>query len=700
MLKNDAPEYRRGMRIPDFRPASDAVAAALPALMPPARVTVSQAATRRRINVGGAWRPWDNAVAPYMVEPMDMVGSRRYDSIAFAGPARSSKTEALVINPWVHSVLCQPRLVAIFAMVQGAARELSLQDIDPIIANSPELKARLSPARGHDNTYDKRFLGGGRLTIDWPVLNKLSGRSIPLVLFADYDRMDQDVGGQGSPFLMGRKRTTSAGSRGMTVAEASPGFPIENEGWAPETLHEAPPCAGILRIYNTGTRARWYWTCPECGHEFEAAFARMRWPDAGTPAERGAGAYVECPGNGCVLEARHRAELNARGRWLHEGADGKPVPLGEGVRATETLSYWLQGPAAALAPWSLIVSRYLAGIEEYESTGSDSSLKTAMNLDLGLPYLPRGIGEGAQLTAAAIRAGASDHEWKVAPAGTRFILASVDVQPGRFVVAVHAHLPGMERVLIDRFDVFAPPAHAPAAGDRRIEPGRYAEDWDALLPLAARAWPVAGASHALRPAGIAIDSAGEPGVTPNAYAFHRRARMIHRGVFHLVRGRGGPRPKRIEVAAPETSNRGARHVARDILILWASTDLLKDEVAASLLRREAGARALHVPKLAPPEVAEELAAERRTPKGWEKRPGVRRNEALDLAVYDLALALMLKAEKIDWTRPPAWALAGPENSLAVALAAAPAPETPPAPSPETPRPRPRRPTRRRFDGWG
>ena len=81
------------------------------------------------------------------------------------------------------------------------------------------------------------------------------------------------------------KRRDTSGT--WTVAEASPGFPILDETWTPKTPHEAPPCEGILGLYNTGTRARWYWTCPHCAGVFEPTFDRMKYPDDGTPAERG-----------------------------------------------------------------------------------------------------------------------------------------------------------------------------------------------------------------------------------------------------------------------------------------------------------------------------------------------------------------------------------------------------------------------------
>lgn len=700
MIENDAPEHRPGKPLPGFRSVRDAIAAALPALSPPARITVSEAATRRRVNAGGQWMQWDNDVAPYMVEPMDATMSRRFEAAVFVGPARSSKTESMIINPWVHSVLASPRLASIFYMSQAAAREWSIEELGPIIKNSPELRRLLRT----DNVHEKTFQGGARLTIDWPTDNKLSGRSIPLPLFADYDQKAyQNVEGQGPAFAMGRKRTTQAGTRGMAVAESSPRFPVLDETWQPKTPHEAPPCEGILGLYNTGTRGRYYWTCPDCKGDFEPTFNRLEFQKEGTASARGKSAVMVCIHCGSVLEPRFKSELNRGGRWLHESNSGELVPLGDLVRDTDVVSWWAHGPIAALTTWSKIVTKYLEGVEEFNRTGDEKPLQAATNLDLGLPYTPRAMSSEAVLTESGLREDATDHGWQVAPAQVRFLLASVDVQNGRFVVQVTAHLADGERVIIDRFDIHTPPSTAPRHDDRQINPARYAEDWDALLDLATMSYPVANADHRIRILGCICDSQGSPGVTPNAYAAWRRFKKIRPRWFHLQRPAKSNDAKRVEVKAPETAHRGKRHVAKDVLMVYIATNRLKDEIAAGLARTERGARAIHIPVGAPQEIFAEFAAERRTPKGWEKRPGVDRNEALDLAVYDLALYLALGGEKVNWTAPPAWAVIGPGNAFAVqpATLAAQSDAVEESP-PEKPQVRKRRTTRRgarRFDGW-
>jgi phage terminase large subunit GpA-like protein len=510
--------------LPPYAGMDDAIAEALPMLRPLARVKVSETATRRRIESGGQWVQWRPDVAPYMTEPMDLVTSRRFDSIAFVGPARCSKSEALVINPLVHAVLAQPRSVAVFSPRKQAATEWSMGALDPFIANSPELRTRLMRGKGGDNILSKRFRGGARLTIDWPAKDRLAQRSLALVVGTDYDAFPEDVGGDGGAFALMRKRTEAAGSRGMTIVESSPRFSILDEAWRPKTPHEAPPCGGIAAIFNRGTRGRLYWTCRDCSGAFIPSLERMQWPKEGSPHERGAAAHMACPHCGSVIEAGAKREMNARAQWLHEEEDGRAVPLGDLTRRASTASYWLPGPAAALASWAQIVTRYLEAHAVFEATGGEGDLRAVTNTELGLPYLPRARAASESLSEEVLRAGATDHPWGQVPARTAFILAAVDVQVGRFAVQIEAWQPGLERVVIDRFDLFTPPEGAPAAAGRRIDPARYGEDWDALLALADRTWPVAGHDGtAMRALAVVVDARGEAGVTPNAYGFWRRA---------------------------------------------------------------------------------------------------------------------------------------------------------------------------------
>jgi phage terminase large subunit GpA-like protein len=666
------PPRPHGWRPPAYGRAADALAAALPSIAPIERVTVSVWAERDRYLLdNGAVVKWRNDVVPYMREPMDMVTSRRYRGAAFAGPARTGKTDGLVVNTVGHKVCCDPGDIRVIHMDQAAAREFSVKKVSGLIRLSDAVRERQATGRHSDNIYDKRFVGNMMLDIGWPVISKLSASDIPTMLLTDYDRMPDDIDGEGNPFDLAMKRTQTFGSRGMAVAESSPGRLLMDEDWKPsrEFPHLAPPTTGILALVNRGTRGRYYWRCRDCMELFEPDFDLLVYPNKGTPAERGAQAELACRRCGGLIAPRHKREMNAAGIWLHEAADGSLVEIDDpNVRETDIVSWWLKGAAAAFQSWAELVTKYEAALEELERTGDETSLKTTVNVDQGHPHRPRALGAGSDLTVQSLKERAERYPLAIAPADARFLVAIVDVQGRSFVVHVDAFGADLERWTIDRREIVNPPADAPSADRRAIDPGRYQEDWDVLFDLLDEVFPVAGTGFGMRPCALIVDSGGSDGVTAKAYGFYRRARKkgYVRRVF-LAKGAPGWKVDRARETVPEKVNQEKRKTPTDLRIVRIGTWRLKAEIAANLSRKDPGPDAYHLSAHLPEQVFEELCAERQTAQGWELKQGQKRNEALDLAVYGKALAIVLGAETIDWDAPPQWAARVEQNAFAVRL---------------------------------
>lgn len=648
---------------PQYATVGAAIAAALPALLPPRRMDVPTWAetTPRQLRTPTYSGPWRNDFAPYMVEPSRMVNSRRYGAVVFVGPARTVKSDSLVLNTIGHRVDCMPRDVLVVAPTKDAARELSKTKLDPFIRQNDVIAARL--VRDADNIFDKRFAGNMRVRCGWPVIGQLSMVDIPDVILTDYDRFPDDVDGEGSAFDLGRKRTQTFGSLGMCIAESSPGRPITDEEWAPASPHEMPPATGIVGLYNSGTRGRWYWSCPQCDEAFEPVMERLSWETRDTPAESAKTVVVGCPHCGFPIRPELKSSLNRAGFWRHETAAGELVPIDDAeVRDTDVVSYAMEGPAAAMQSLQQLVLRQLDAEAEFQRTGDETRLKSTVNLDQGRPYLPRirEVGEG--LHEEALKALAKPWPLGIAPEWTRFVLVSVDVQASRFAVAVDAFGPGLERYLVERFDIATP-----SAGEgRAIDPARHGEDWAALDALLERAVPVVNAAARLVPRALIVDSGGAPGVTANAYAWWRR--MRRQGLAHrafLAKGAGGIDRDRAAYVAPEKVEGSRQKRRTDLRLVRMGTDPLKDEIVGALTRKEPGPGAHHISDRLDPALIAEFCAEVRTPKGWEKRRHGIRNESLDLAVMGKALAIVLKAEKIDWDNPPDWAREPANNAYRV-----------------------------------
>jgi phage terminase large subunit GpA-like protein len=687
---------------PPFYGASRAILDGLAPLKPQRRISVPEwAAGDRRLSSATFQGKWSNDFAPYMTEPSAQVTSRKYGAVVFAGPARTAKSESLVLNTVGHGIACKPRDMLVVCQTQDAAKQFSERKLAPMLRANTALASRQLSGRGADNLHEKKFAGGMDLQIRWPVIGYFSQNEYFTVLLTDYDRFPDDIDGEGDAFFLARKRVQHAGSLGMVVAESSPGRPIEREDWEPSTPHEAPPCGGILGLFNQGTRGKFYWQCPQCGEWFEPLFERMQWETKGSAAESGRTAFMTCP-SGCIIGPERKNELNIGGKWLHERADGKGVCEIDdpAIRDADIVSYWCEGPVAAMQSWSQLVARYLDGKQAFDDRGDENALKATVNLDQGRAHLPmiRVVGDG--LIADALKAQAERYPMGIAPEGTRFITLQVDVQENRFVVSAEAWGDELEHWLIDRFDVVQP---ADVEARRAVDPGRFKEDWKLLRGLMDKPYPVAGSGGlGLLPRAQIIDSAGAAGVTANAYAYYREMRKDgFAGRVFLSKGRGGLDRQRVLYAAPEKVL-GTRQKRRtDLRIVQIGTDLLKDEVALSLTRKAPGPNAYHLPAGLADNHFGEFCAEVRTDSGWRVRKGGLRNESFDLAVMARGLMIVLKGEKINWRSPPSWAGVLASNLYAVrmtpAAEAVRAPVKAPTGVPTTPsKPEPVAPRRQRV----
>jgi phage terminase large subunit GpA-like protein len=638
-------------------------------LKPPERLSISTAAERyRHLNNPGSYvGPWMNSTAPYLTEAMDALGDRAYNAVIFAGPAQAGKTE-LILNWITASIMSDPADFLLVEKSQAAARDFSRRRLDRLHRHSPETGNKMIKRRDSDNTFDKLYRSGMMLTLSWPAINELSGRPIPRVALTDYDRMPENIDGEGSPFDLARKRTTTFRTFAKTLAESSPGYSIEDLRWMPRTPNEAPPCPGILALYNRGDRRRWLWPCPHCHEYFEGDFDLLTWVDSDDLLESAESAKMRCPHCSALIEHGQKYDMNQLGLWVR---DGQKVTREREITGTpyrsDVASFWLKGVAAAFATWKTLVLNYVKAEQEYERTGSDEALKSTVNTDQGKPYLPRGM-ENTRLPEE-MKARAEPVPEKVVPEGVRFLIATADVQKNKWVVQVFGIGVGADMWVIDRFDILKS-KRTDAEGDRLwVKPAAYIEDWDLLLEeVALKSYPIDDGSGRHMPIKLtACDSGGRSGVTNNAYTFWKKLRDSGTGMHKrllLLKGDAKPGAPRVRVSYPDSgNNKGRTAGARgEVPVLMMNVNVLKDRLNAMLDRKEPGGGEIHFPDWLPDEFFTEMCVERRTPKGWEN-PRSYRNEAWDLFTYGIGLTVHLRAEHIDWSDPPGWAAEWDSNDL-------------------------------------
>lgn len=656
-----------------FQTLEHMIVATAEGVRPPERLTVAESAERDRWlnNPGSYVGPWRNSKTPYLVEPMEVLNSRDFTAMIFAGPAQTGKTD-MFLNWVTHTVNRDPADMMLVQTTMTTAREFSKSKLNKLYRDTPSVGDRRMPGRQNRNTYDATFLTGNRLTLSWPTINELSGKSIPRHWLTDLDRMPENVDDEGSPFDLTKKRGTSYGRNAMTVAESTPGFEVESPQWIASSPHEAPPTKGILSLYNRGDRRRWYWACTQCDERFEPDFKHLQYPDSRDFIEAAEAAVLACPACGFPITPTMKHDFNNAGRWVKDGQIWMPDGSIVGVaRRSDIASFWLKGVCAAFASWKTLVFNHLSATEDYETTGSEQALKTTINVDQGHPYTPKATA-AARLpedlknrrqdwggTAAA----------PVVPHGVRFLIATVDVQARSFVVQIHGFGAGGDIWLVDMLKVRHSDRREANGEKSIIDPAAYPEDWHTLVEqVIEKSYPLAdGSGRRMQIKLIGCDSGGREGVTANAYALWRWLRdeqgSGHHRRFLLVKGTSSKGAPRVSTTYPDANRKDSLADARgEVPVRLVHTDQVKDMASAMLGREEAGTLVdttkwgrVNFPDWAENWLYTQLTAEIRTPKGWANTAR-KRNEAWDLLVYAIALAIdpLIGIEQINWAAPKGW----------------------------------------------
>lgn len=677
-----------------FASLEQMVATSFEAMRPPERLTVTEAAEKYHIirQPGSHNGPWSRSKTPYIVEPQNILTSLDYTGMVFVGPARTGKS--IMLSNWVfRTAKCDPVDMMVVHMSRDTAREWAKSDLEKSFRYSPEIGKLLSPARTDDNLFDKQFLSGMRLTITWPTIKNLSGKTVRFQFIPDYDRHEENVDGEGDVFTQVAKRGGTFGRFRMTAAESSPGKEVTDPRWLPRTPHEAPPTTGILGLYNLGDRRRWYWECPDCHEAFEPDFSLLQFDAEADDLMAAADAtFMACPHCGGVMLPDQKDELNSGGRWVRDGMIWHPssgeIVAREGMTPARSniASFWMKGPAAGFHSWQGLVLDYLQAERLYRETGDETKLRSVTTTGMGVPYISRARLSARlpeELRAAAEEWGSTQEEPTV-PLGVRFLVATVDVQVRSFVVQIHGFTADGDVYIVDCFKIRLADRLDAEERNLPLEPATFKEDWNLLVDqVMLRSYALADGSG--RRMGILLtgcDSGGRDGATANAYQFWRSLRAgpdgLHRR-FALVKGHATPKAPRAYVSWPDSNKTGRLAVAKgDIPIVLLQSNLLKDQVSGMLGRRVARDATpggmVRFPRWTPDFIYTQLTNEVRTEKGWENS-AKRRNEGLDLLYYAVGLAYRphdplapwptIALERFDWDSPPPWADELDLNSLVI-----------------------------------
>lgn len=615
------------MTFADYDGAEDIRRAWLDGLAPDPSQTVSQWSDRHRIlssRAASEAGPYRTDRTPYMRGIMDALSpANPVQRVVFMKAAQVGATEAG--NNWIG--FCIHRAPGPFLAVQPTvdlAKRLSQQRIDPLIEESPDLRALVMPSRSKDsgNTILGKRFPGGQLILTGA--NSAVGlRSMPArwVFLDEVDAYPGDIDGEGDPIALAEARTISFGHRSKVF------------------LASTPTMKGLSRIereYELSDQQRYHLPCPHCGALQWLKFERLRW----APGQPETAAY-HCEHCDEPIAERHKTEMmdEANGaKWLPT-AEPELLRRAQAAGITGFHISGLYSPLGWLS-WAEIARGWEA------AQGNDAALKTLKNTVLGETWQERGEAPDWQ----RLYERREDFSLGQVPEGALMLTAGADVQRDRIEIDIWGWGRNLESWLVD---------HVVLEGDTARE-----EVWADLTDVLGETWEHAGGAR-MALARLAIDT-GDGATTDAVYGWCRR--MGH-GQVIAVKGVGGfDRATPVDGPTYVDVTEAGRKIRRGVRLWKVAGAVFKSEtyrflrlVAPTDEERAEGsgypAGFVHIPRGTTAEWTKQLTAEQlmtvKTRQGFQRLEWQQtrdRNEALDCRVYARAAAWLMGMDRWDETR--------------------------------------------------
>jgi phage terminase large subunit GpA-like protein len=352
----------------------------------------------------------------------------------------------------------------------------------------------------------------------------------------------------------------------------------------------------IEQAFEESNQQYYYVPCPHCGEYQRLVWGHVKWRED-KPEE----AQYCCEHCGALIEHKHKREMLDKGEW-RATAESNGVA---GFHISEIYSPWVT--------WGEMASNFL------EAKKMPETLKTFVNTSFGETWEE----DAERFEPHELLERAESYDM---PEGVLVLTCAVDVQDDRLEAQVTGWGVEHESWVID---------HSVWYGD----PSRK-ELWDRLDKYLLQTW----GDPPKRIACTLIDSGGHH--TDDVYRFCK-ARQSRR-VF-AIKGKAGTREI---ISRPSKSNRAR------VNLFTVGVDRCKDLIFWRLKIKRPGAGYMHFCDTLDQEYFEQLTAEERREKHVQGRKVSyyhqtrKRNEALDLTVYNIAAVELLNPDFKGLARPP------------------------------------------------
>jgi phage terminase large subunit GpA-like protein len=549
---------------------------------PPAPLPVSTWADAHRVltsKSSAEHGPWRTDRTPYLREIMDCLSSEsRVREVVLMKATQVGGSE-VGLNWLGYVIERDPGPFLALLPTLKLARRWSKQRVEPMIDACPALRALVPPARKRDSgntTLEKEFRGGLLVMVGANSTSDFRSMPAKYVLMEEVDEYGEEVGEQGQPRELVRKRQTTF-TRRKSLEISSP------------TIEGA---SAIEESYLEGDQRTYRVPCPHCAVAQELVIEQLT--DDGN--------YL-CTACGRLIEEHHKPAMLAGGAWIAKHPQ----------RAKR--SYHLSG---LYSPIGLGMSWVEIAAERRKARTNAEVDLTFTNTVLGLPH--RGVGQ--RVDPNELRERREGWVRRTVPRGALILTLAIDVQHNRWEVLVCGWGRGEQCWFVDWVAI---------AGDPTRE-----EDWADLDAYVFQPF-VNACGMTMRPEVIAIDAGNW---SHDVYRWARRHAGSGVIAVKGAKDATAPvigRPSAKDINAKGRTIRNGVQLW-NLGVNSAKTKLF-GLLAGDAGTESADERRCHAPKDMPDDFFEQLTAEIFDTRNrrWVKKRAAR-NEALDCWVYAYAAA--------------------------------------------------------------
>jgi phage terminase large subunit GpA-like protein len=528
---------------------------------------------------------------------MDSVTDPKIEKVIVQSSSQIGKSE-IVNNIIGYYIDVDPGPLLMVQPTIDIAQDYSKRRIMPMIKDTEVLAAKVADSKTRDinNTILMKVFPGGFLAIGGANSPAgLASRPIRVLLCDEVDRYPDSAGGEGDPIALAEKRTTTFWNRKKIFVST-------------------PTIKGASRIeleYELGTREKWCVECPGCGeyHFIELRDIQFKYKKH---EQNGKVTYTvsdvkwRCPS--CLNEYDEYIIKKQPAKWVAEN----PSALENGIR-----SFRLNSFVSPWYPWKRIIQEFL------ECKSDPERFKVFVNTVLGETWEERGEIEDENILMER----REDYGAEL-PDGVLILTAAVDTQDDRLEYEVVGWGRGEESWGIEKGIIWGRP------DDK--------ETWQLLDDKLNKIWCFADGTG-LVIACTCVDSGGH--FTDEVYRYC--GERLQKRVF-AVKGQGGEGIPLV--------HKISRNNKYKLPLIMLGVDSGKTTVLQRLKIKQPGPKYCHFPAceecgydqiyfkglISEKQVIRKVKGQ--TVTVWENISKDKRNEPLDLRVYNLAALRLLKPD--------------------------------------------------------